>query len=196
MSVRITSVLFKESWTITLWRICIMEYMCGHYYTWKRGGISRTSWGTSRNCSNEGSCTHVCVVAWNHSWYWTCSSRMYWVSDESIYITSSSTTPMELANMAMGRLHLDYAGPIEGRIFLDRRPFQMDEVFCTSTSTSKAVIEELKSTYTRIGLPETIVMDNRTCFVSVEFFLVATALSTWHLLYIIQQLMVSISSSI
>ena len=43
------------------------------------------------------------------------------------------------------------------------------EAFCTPTATSKAVIEELRTLFSRFGLPETIVLDNGTCFVSIEF---------------------------
>ncbi len=43
------------------------------------------------------------------------------------------------------------------------------EAFCTPSSTSSAVIEELRPLFAKFGLPETIVTDNGTCFVSEEF---------------------------
>ena len=43
------------------------------------------------------------------------------------------------------------------------------EVFCTSAATSAVVIEELRSVFARFGLPETIVTDNGTSFISAEF---------------------------
>ena len=43
------------------------------------------------------------------------------------------------------------------------------EAFCTPTATSSAVIQELRTMFARFGLPETIVTDNGTCFVSAEF---------------------------
>ena len=68
------------------------------------------------------------------------------------------------------RLHIDYAGPVDGRMFLivtDAHSKWID-AFCTPTATSKAMIEELRMVFSRFGLPETIVSDNGT-FVSMEF---------------------------
>ena len=69
------------------------------------------------------------------------------------------------------RLHLDFAGPVNGRMFLvliDAHS-KWIEAFNTASATSTAVIEELRSLFTKFGLPETIVTDNGTCFVSTEF---------------------------
>ncbi len=69
------------------------------------------------------------------------------------------------------RLHLDYAGPVNGRMYLvliDAHS-KWVEAFCTPSSTSSAVIEELRPLFAKFGLPETIVTDNGTCFVSEEF---------------------------
>ena len=43
------------------------------------------------------------------------------------------------------------------------------EVFCTSTATSAVVIEDLQSVFARFGLPETIMTDNGSSFISAEF---------------------------
>ena len=69
------------------------------------------------------------------------------------------------------RLHLDFAGPLEGKMFLvliDAHS-KWIETFVTSSSTSAVVIGELRSTFARFGLPEMIVTDNATCFRSEEF---------------------------
>jgi len=66
---------------------------------------------------------------------------------------------------------LDYAGPVEGKMLLvliDAHS-KWVEVFNTPSATSGAVITELRTTFARFGLPETIVTDNGTCFVSAEF---------------------------
>ena len=42
------------------------------------------------------------------------------------------------------------------------------EAVCTPSTTSSAVIEELKTLFAQFGIPETIVTDNGSCFVSAE----------------------------
>ena len=69
------------------------------------------------------------------------------------------------------RLHLDYAGPIQGRMYLvliDAHS-KWIEAFQTASATSAAVIEELRTLFAQFGVPETLVTDNGTCFVSTEF---------------------------
>lgn len=69
------------------------------------------------------------------------------------------------------RLHLDYAGPVEGKMILilvDAHS-KWIEAICTHGSTSTVVIDELRTLFAQFGLPETIVTDNGPCFVSAEF---------------------------
>ena len=69
------------------------------------------------------------------------------------------------------RLHLDFSNPFLGWMFLiliDAHS-KWIETFITSLATSTALIGELRTTFTRFGLPETIGTDNGTCFVSAEF---------------------------
>ena len=69
------------------------------------------------------------------------------------------------------RLHLDYAGPFEGKmilILIDAHS-KWIEAICTHGSTSVVVIDELRTLFAQFGLPETIVTDNGPCFVSAEF---------------------------
>ena len=69
------------------------------------------------------------------------------------------------------RLHLDYAGPVEGKmilILIDAHS-KWIEAICTHGSTSTVVIDELRTLFGQFGLPETIVTDNGPCFVSAEF---------------------------
>ena len=69
------------------------------------------------------------------------------------------------------RLHLDFAGPLEGKnilIVIDAHSKWIEAATTPSTS-SAAVIEVLRSLFARFGLPETIVTDNGPGFVSSEF---------------------------
>ena len=66
---------------------------------------------------------------------------------------------------------MDYAGPVQGKMYLvliDAHS-KWIEAFCTPTATSAAVIEELRPLFAKFGIPETVVTDNGTCFVSAEF---------------------------
>ena len=79
--------------------------------------------------------------------------------------------PWKWPARSWARLHLDFAGPFLGKMFLVLIDVHSKwiEVFCTSAATSAVVIEELGSVFARFGLPETVVTDNGTSFVSAEF---------------------------
>jgi transposase InsO family protein len=69
------------------------------------------------------------------------------------------------------RVHIDYAGPLEGKMFLliiDAHSKWL-EIHATSSSTSTATIELLRKSFASLGLPEVIVSDNATAFTSEEF---------------------------
>ena len=69
------------------------------------------------------------------------------------------------------RLHLDFAGPFQGKMILvaiDAHSKWIEAV-CTSTTSSAVVIEELRTLFAKFGLPESVVTDNGTGFTSQEF---------------------------
>ena len=75
------------------------------------------------------------------------------------------------------RLHVDYAGPLYGHMFLvviDANS-KWIEAFCVSSATRAGaneisiMIDTLRMLYAQFGLPEIIVSDNGSCFVSEEF---------------------------
>ena len=79
--------------------------------------------------------------------------------------------PWSWPEKAWSRVHIDYAGPVEGKMFLlivDAYSKWL-EVHATSTSTSAATIELLRKSFAALGLPEVIVSDNATTFTSEEF---------------------------
>ena len=69
------------------------------------------------------------------------------------------------------RVHIDYAGPMYGKMFflmIDAHSKWL-EVHITRSSTSAATIGLMRSTFATLGLPETIVSDNAANFTSQEF---------------------------
>ena len=69
------------------------------------------------------------------------------------------------------KLHLNYAGPFLGKMFLILHDAHSKwiEVFCVASATSNATIECLRQTFAQFGIQETVVTDNGTCFVRAEF---------------------------
>lgn len=62
------------------------------------------------------------------------------------------------------RLHIDYAGPLNGQMVLIIIDAHSKYIEAIPTS-----IEELRTLFARFGIPESIVSDNGTCFTSEEF---------------------------
>uniref|UniRef100_A0AAV2K5K2 Gypsy retrotransposon integrase-like protein 1 n=1 Tax=Knipowitschia caucasica TaxID=637954 RepID=A0AAV2K5K2_KNICA len=79
--------------------------------------------------------------------------------------------PWEWPSKPWQRLHIDYAGPFMGHMFLilmDAHSKWMD-AYPVSTATSAKTIECLRKSFSSQGLPEMVVSDNGSCFVSAEF---------------------------
>ena len=69
------------------------------------------------------------------------------------------------------RVHIDYAGPMEGKMFLvimDAHS-KWTDIHITNSLTSSVTIELLRKTFAALGLPEVVVSDNATTFTSTEF---------------------------
>ncbi|XP_058872250.1 uncharacterized protein K02A2.6-like [Acipenser ruthenus] len=79
--------------------------------------------------------------------------------------------PWEWPDRPWARLHVDYAGPFMGKMFLiliDAHSKWID-VHVMSSATSQATISQLRVTFATHGLPEMLVTDNGTAFTSEEF---------------------------
>ncbi len=76
--------------------------------------------------------------------------------------------PWEWPSHPWGRVHLDYAGPLLGHMFLilvDAHSKWM-EVKIMKTTTSTTIIEHLRNIFATHGLPEMLVTDNAAYFMS------------------------------
>ena len=79
--------------------------------------------------------------------------------------------PWEWPTKPWLRLHLDYAGPVNGKMYLilvDAHSKWL-EVRQTNTATSSVTITHLHSIFSVHRLPEVVVTDNGTVFTSAEF---------------------------
>lgn len=79
--------------------------------------------------------------------------------------------PWEFPKKPWSRLHIDYAGPFMGHMFLiivDAHSKWLD-VHPMHTATTQATVEKLRITFATHGLPDIIVSDNGTNFTSAEF---------------------------
>ena len=69
------------------------------------------------------------------------------------------------------RVHLDFAGPFQGSMFLiavDAHS-KWPEVYSMSSTSALKTIERLRLLFAAFGLPEQVVTDNGPQFVSVDF---------------------------
>ena len=79
--------------------------------------------------------------------------------------------PWEWPGLPWSRVHVDYAGPYKGEMFLvviDAYSKWL-EVHCMRSTTSSATIEKLREIFAIHGLPATLVSDNGSNFTSSEF---------------------------
>ncbi|KAL2095791.1 hypothetical protein ACEWY4_007939 [Coilia grayii] len=79
--------------------------------------------------------------------------------------------PWEWPGKPWTRLHVDYAGPFLGEMFLvlvDSHSKWL-EVFPVKSATSTATVDHLRDVFSAHGLPHTVVSDNASIFTSSEF---------------------------
>jgi len=72
--------------------------------------------------------------------------------------------PWEWPSRPWSRIHIDYAGPLMGKMFLiiiDAHSKWLN-IHCVNNETTEITIAKLRSTFATHGLPEMIVSDNGT----------------------------------
>ncbi|CAM4714446.1 unnamed protein product [Lepidochelys kempii] len=81
------------------------------------------------------------------------------------------------------RIHMDFAGPLEGSMFLvvvDAHS-KWPEVSIMQSTTAESTIQKLRGLFSRFGLPEQLLSDNRPQFVSQAFQNVMKANGVHHI---------------
>lgn len=81
------------------------------------------------------------------------------------------TSPLSWPDGPWKRIHVDYAGPFQGSMFIvivDAHSKWL-EVVPMSTTTTEKTLGVLRSMFARYGLPEQLVSDNGPQFTSTEF---------------------------
>ena len=79
--------------------------------------------------------------------------------------------PWENPNRPWQRIHVDFAGPFLGSMFLivvDARSKWL-EVFAMKSTTAERTVDVLRTIFARNGLPEHLISDNGPQFISEEF---------------------------
>ena len=68
-------------------------------------------------------------------------------------------------------MHIDYAGPFTGKMFLliDNTQSKWMDISSVNSATSSVTIDRMRSTFTSHGLTEIVLPDNGSNFVSSEF---------------------------
>ena len=90
--------------------------------------------------------------------------------------------PWEWPECAWSHVHIDYAGPFEGSMFLvviDAYSKRM-KVIPVCHATSQTTIDKLRILFATHGLPEMLASDNGTPFTSAEFQKVVSRNATRH----------------
>ena len=79
--------------------------------------------------------------------------------------------PQDYLEQIWLHIHLDYAGPMNGKMFLivDDTHSKWMEVEIVNSVTSQSTIECLRMIFARFGLPEMMVTDDGTCLPVVSF---------------------------
>ena len=120
-----------------------MKAVAQSYVWWP--GLDRELETLVRSCNKCQSCQSMPAMGPLHPWLWP-------------------THPWQC-------IHIDYAGPVDGRMMLIVRDThsKWPEVMLLSSTTSQATIRALKQLFATYGLPQQLVSDNGPQFSSVEF---------------------------
>ena len=89
----------------------------------------------------------------------------------------------ELAQASQSQVHRDFAGSCLGKMYLVLIYLHSKwmEVHITSSATSAVFINKMKLTFSVLGHPKVLIIDNRAGFASQEFANFIKANAIWHI---------------
>ena len=115
----------------------------------------------------HGGMTCMKSVACSYVWWPNLDSEL-----EALMKAISQGSPNSGSSPSLGlAIHVDYAGPFQGQMFLvvvDAHS-KWPDVQVVSTATTEKTVTVLRDLFARFGLPEQLVSDNGSQFVSAEF---------------------------
>ena len=148
----------------------------------ERRGVEHIIRYSPGNSQNEEFNQVLCMVAKNGHEFRREEEKLCYLSESPKTPPCSPLHPWEWPGRPWSRVHVDYAGPFMGKMFLliiDTHSKWMD-IHRVNSATSTVTIDKMRSTFASHGLPEILVSDNGSNFVSSEFksFLQKKASST------------------
>ena len=131
------------------------------------GAAQRPPW----SYPDEISCPEFYVVAWSRQGYRASCKSLSILPSCQASSSSCSLHPWVWPSKPWQRVHLDFAGPFQGCMFLvgvDAYS-KWPEVRVMSVTTASATLDVLREWFAVHGIPEQIVTDNGTQFTSETF---------------------------
>lgn len=91
---------------------------------------------------------------------------MYRVLASPFSTTSLAITPLGVAHTTLDKIHIDFAGPMEGKMSLvvTDAHYKWIELLPVTTSTVFTTIQQLRQLFSRFEHPQLIVSSSIVCF--------------------------------
>ncbi|CAH8669688.1 unnamed protein product [Dicrocoelium dendriticum] len=136
---------------------------CGHPQGTSGAPFSTVPRRASWDEPDEGACPHLCILA-RHEQPARRNSYALPKVRQGLESATNNLYSWPKATKPWCRIHVDFAGPINGRsllIIVDSYS-KFPEVFLMDSTTTNATVSKLRQTFTRFGCPGTIVTANGT----------------------------------
>ena len=139
--------------------------------TRKECSLTATSRTTSRHDAHDVVGPHVCLVACLEADMEKSVQQCSHCQEQQPVPPVSPLQPWKWPSRPWVRLHMDFAGPLEGKMILvviDSHTTWI-EAYSTDSTASSKVIELSRTLFAQFGIPEVVVTGSGAGFVSEEF---------------------------